>query len=94
MLSAVCCLHCQNDINIGNNVEQTPDSVRVRVRSKYDSPLDSSMRIGAGTVATTHFLNDNLIIKCMKVQILTDGDHEYLLTTFLFFTDYMWRKCG
>ena len=57
----MCCLHCQNDINIGNNVEQTPDSVRIR--SEYDSPLDSSMKIGAGTVATSHVLNDNLIIK-------------------------------
>ena len=66
ILSAVCCLHYQNDINIGNNVEQTPDSVRIR--SEYHSPLDSSMWIGAGTarqfeciVATSPFLNDNLI---------------------------------
>ena len=48
-LSAVCCLNCQNDINIRNNVEQTPDGVRIR--SEYDSPLDSSMQIGAETVA-------------------------------------------
>ena len=77
--SAVCFLHCQYDINTGNYVEQTTDSFRIR--SEYGF-------FGAGTArqfgCTSPFFNGNLIMKCMKVQIRTDGDHVYLLTTFLY----------
>jgi hypothetical protein len=49
------------------------------------------MWIGTGTtrqfeciIVTSPFLNDNVIKKCMKVQILTDDDHLFLLTTILY----------
>jgi hypothetical protein len=49
------------------------------------------MLIGTGTtrqfeciIVTSPFRNDNVIKKCMKVQILTDDDHLSLQTTFLY----------
>jgi hypothetical protein len=49
------------------------------------------MWVGTGTtwqfecrIVTSPFLNDNVINKCMKVQILTDDDHLSLQTTILY----------